>query len=103
MSGLASMEGGGNFVVHCGECGHTWTAAILPMSVDDFARLARRAACPRGCRAKVLCGTALPRDPAASKRKGGLARAASMTPEQRSAVARKAANKRWHGSEESGE
>ena len=30
-------------------------------------------------------------------RKGGAARAASMTPERRAEIARKAAEKRWHG------
>ncbi len=44
----------------------------------------------------------LPKDPAAVARgrlggaKGGSARAAKLTPEERSAIARKAAAKRWH-------
>ncbi len=39
-------------------------------------------------------------DPAASAmgRKGGPARAASLTPERRAEIAKKAAAKRWHGS-----
>lgn len=31
----------------CRPCGYTWVAAHVPMPVRDFARLMRRAACPR--------------------------------------------------------
>jgi hypothetical protein len=96
-----TMNGSTDFWVHCGECGHAWVAAILPMAVDDFARVANRATCPRGHRAKVYCGkgdkaTAARRSP---QQRGGQARAASMTAEQRSAAASKAARARWQPDE----
>lgn len=55
------MKGAGtgynsNAWVHCGECGYTWIFAILPMAVQDFARLGLAAACPRGCQGTVFCG-----------------------------------------------
>lgn len=46
------------FVVHCPDCRHEWAAAYLPMLVSDFVRVAKRAVCPKGCKAKVLCGPA---------------------------------------------
>lgn len=44
------------FIVHCADCNHEWVAAYLPMSVEDFVRVGKRAVCPKGCRSKVLCG-----------------------------------------------
>lgn len=53
---MSEPEPGGEFWVHCAECRHVWIVAILPMPVEDFAQLAKRAACPHGHRARVLCG-----------------------------------------------
>lgn len=39
----------------CGVCDNVWTFAVLPMSVTDWARLAKRAQCPKGCKGKVYC------------------------------------------------
>lgn len=34
----------------CGECGHVWVVAYLPMSITKVSYVAKRAACPRcGC------------------------------------------------------
>lgn len=88
---------GQRFKVHCAECGETWTLAFLPLPVDAFARLASRAACPRGCEAQILCGPAASADLKAARSRGGRARAEAMTAERRIEVARDAANKRWHG------
>jgi len=43
------------FNARCGICDHVWTIAYLPLPVTDVARLAKHAACPKGCRGKVLC------------------------------------------------
>jgi len=34
------------FWAKCGDCGHCWQAAYLPMPLADAARLLGRAACP---------------------------------------------------------
>ena len=33
--------------LQCRACDHTWIAAWLPMSVEKFARLLKRATCPQ--------------------------------------------------------
>ncbi len=43
------------FKGRCGGCDHVWTIAYLPMSVTDWARLAKAARCPKGCKDKVFC------------------------------------------------
>ena len=46
------------FWVHCGECKHEWIGAHLPMTVDKFSAVAKRAICPK-CAAtgrKIICG-----------------------------------------------
>jgi hypothetical protein len=45
------------FVVHC-DCGHEWTAAYLPMSVTDFAKLTGKILCPMCGGKEVFCGPA---------------------------------------------
>jgi hypothetical protein len=90
----------------CPSCG-----IMYAVPVEWFAALARRHDrgdaevkwyCPNGhqtvfsCKAKqaaVERDRRLPSPQAA----GGLARAASMTPERRRAIAKEAAHKRWHG------
>jgi len=34
------------FIVHCGDCGHEWPAAYLPMEVNKFASITKNARCP---------------------------------------------------------
>jgi ribosomal protein S27E len=33
--------------VHCADCGHTWIGVYLPMAMDKFAKVLRKAACPK--------------------------------------------------------
>lgn len=40
--------------LECRPCGHTWIAAWLPMPVSDFARLMKRAACPKCAQRKQI-------------------------------------------------
>ena len=49
-------ESGAEYWVHCAECGHHWIAAHLPMDLRRFAKLAKDAACPKGCDAQVHSG-----------------------------------------------
>jgi hypothetical protein len=46
------------FIAHCPDCGHSWTVAFLPLTIDKFAKLAKAARCPTGCDAGPLCGHA---------------------------------------------
>ena len=43
---------------HCGDCGHVWIIAYLPMEIERFARIAMHAYCPKcGVEPKrVYCG-----------------------------------------------
>lgn len=43
------------FKARCEKCDHVWVVAYLPMPVEDVARLGMKAACPKGCKAKVFC------------------------------------------------
>lgn len=56
MSGGAAIEGtDATFNARCAVCDHVWIVAHLPMPVDDVARLAKKAQCPKGCKGRVLC------------------------------------------------
>lgn len=53
------------FRVHCGGCGHEWVAAWLPMGLDTFAKVLKRAACPScGADAKRIFAGPAKKDPA---------------------------------------
>ena len=41
------LDAGADLLVHCAACGHTWSAARLPMEAGKVAKLTRRLACPR--------------------------------------------------------
>ena len=43
----------GTLNARCGKCGCVWIVANLPLPLDRVARLAKAAACPNGCEAKV--------------------------------------------------
>lgn len=47
---------GETFRGRCAGCDHVWVVAYLPQPLDAVAQLAMKAACPRGCSAKVLVG-----------------------------------------------
>ena len=38
----------------CGQCGHVWTVAKLPMPLGQVAKLAMQASCPMGCNGQVF-------------------------------------------------
>lgn len=42
----------------CGDCGHIWVIAYLPMPIAKVARLGQRAACPMCACSKVFIATA---------------------------------------------
>jgi hypothetical protein len=44
------------FIVHCPDCGHSWTLAYLPMTITKLALLAKASRCPKGCDAGPLAG-----------------------------------------------
>lgn len=44
--------------VRCGDCGHRWVAAYIPMEMGKFVRLLSKVCCPK-CAAplkRILCG-----------------------------------------------
>lgn len=51
------QKGDGSAVmVHCGECGHSWIAAYLPLEVSKFALILSRAICPKCAATKIFMG-----------------------------------------------
>jgi len=56
----SAPEGKTPFVVHCGDCRHTWTAAWAPMEVGKFGRLLKGLRCPAcaGDPKRIFCGPA---------------------------------------------
>jgi hypothetical protein len=46
------------FWVHCSQCEFAWVAAYLPMEIEKFAKLIKKASCPK-CAAgapHIYCG-----------------------------------------------
>ena len=54
----------------CGDCGHTWICAYLPMVLDVWSKLMKHARCPMCASKKTFLGP--PMVPAGKERSNGL-------------------------------